>query len=93
MAVYAHPIEHIISNIFPVTLGLALLKAPMSTAWVVFTTTQLATLGDHSGLNLKFKKIILVAIMNFVGYHLPFLHSPQVRKFSKIQIIFKLIFF
>lgn len=58
MAVYAHPIEHIISNIFPVTLGLALLKAPMSTAWVVFTTTQLATLGDHSGLNLKFKKII-----------------------------------
>lgn len=53
MAVYAHPIEHIISNIFPVTLGLALLKAPMSTAWVVFTTTQLATLGDHSGLNFK----------------------------------------
>jgi fatty acid hydroxylase domain-containing protein 2 len=52
MAVYAHPIEHIISNIFPVTLGLVLLKAPMSTAWIIFTTTQFATLGDHSGEKL-----------------------------------------
>ena len=58
MAVYAHPIEHILSNIFPVTLGLTLLKAPMSTAWVIFTMTQFATLGDHSGLILKLKEFI-----------------------------------
>lgn len=61
MAVYAHPIEHIFSNIAPVTLGLIILKTPMSTAWVIFTITQIATLGDHS------------------GYHLPFLHSPEVN--------------
>lgn len=49
MAVYAHPIEHIFSNILPVALSLSILQAPMSTYWVIFTTTQISTLGDHSG--------------------------------------------
>ncbi|XP_070492844.1 fatty acid hydroxylase domain-containing protein 2-like [Chironomus tepperi] len=54
MAVYAHPIEHFFSNIFPVALGIALLNAPESTAWVIMTVTSISTLGDHSGYHLPF---------------------------------------
>lgn len=49
MAVYAHWIEHIFSNIFPVIVGMMILSAPMSTAWIIFATTSIGTLGDHSG--------------------------------------------
>lgn len=52
MATYAHPIEHIFSNIFPVALGIAVLNVPESTAWIFMTTTSVSTLFDHSGYHL-----------------------------------------
>lgn len=54
MATYAHPVEHFFSNIFPVTLGAALLNVPESTAWVFMTITSVSTLVDHSGYHLPF---------------------------------------
>jgi fatty acid hydroxylase domain-containing protein 2 len=54
LAIYAHPIEHVISNLTPVVLGSLLLRAPFSSSWMFFTFTQLNTLCDHSGYHLPF---------------------------------------
>lgn len=70
MATYAHPIEHFFSNIFPISLGIAILNAPESTAWVFFTVTTLSTLVDHSGYHLPF-------------FHSPQFHDWHHLKFNE----------
>jgi sterol desaturase/sphingolipid hydroxylase (fatty acid hydroxylase superfamily) len=42
------------SNLLPVTLCIAIMNAPMSTAWIFFTLTIVTTLGDHSGYHMPF---------------------------------------
>ncbi len=49
MAAYSHWIEHIVGNMFPVLFGIFILRAPMSTTWVIFAVILVVTLGDHSG--------------------------------------------
>mgnify|MGYP006359115455 CR=1 FL=1 len=49
MAIYAHPIEHIFSNLLPVVVTVAVLKAPLSTTWVIFAIAVISTLCYHSG--------------------------------------------
>ena len=53
-AIYAHPIEHIFSNIIPVYLGPLIVKMhPMTfCVWVALATYS--TLASHSGLHLPF---------------------------------------
>lgn len=50
MAIYAHPIEHIFSNLLPVVVTVAVLKAPLSTTWVIFAIAVISTLCYHSGI-------------------------------------------
>lgn len=54
MAIYAHPIEHIVANILPTVIPVSLLKLPISTSWIVISITTIGTLGDHSGYHLPF---------------------------------------
>ena len=53
-ALYAHPIEHIISNSLPVALPIIILNTPIATSWIIITTTLIGTLGDHSGYHVPF---------------------------------------
>ncbi|XP_018026937.1 fatty acid hydroxylase domain-containing protein 2 [Hyalella azteca] len=53
-AVYAHPMEHLFSNLMPPLLGPLLLGSHMSTMWLWFQLAQLSTLNAHSGYHLPF---------------------------------------
>ncbi|CRL03989.1 CLUMA_CG017108, isoform A [Clunio marinus] len=70
MAIYAHWIEHILSNISPVIISIIAVNAPLSTSWVYFTMTIVTTLGDHSGYHLPF-------------LHSPQFHDYHHLKFSE----------
>ncbi|KXJ72277.1 hypothetical protein RP20_CCG018435 [Aedes albopictus] len=53
-AVYAHPIEHIVSNMAPLYLGILVTKAHLITMWIWATIALLGTLHDHSGYHLPY---------------------------------------
>ncbi|XP_053698735.1 fatty acid hydroxylase domain-containing protein 2-like [Sabethes cyaneus] len=53
-AVYAHPVEHVISNMAPLYLGLWLSKAHLITAWIWVALSLVGTLHDHSGYHIPF---------------------------------------
>ncbi|KAF2352951.1 Fatty acid hydroxylase [Trinorchestia longiramus] len=53
-AVYAHPLEHLLSNLLPTLLGPLILGSHMSTMWLWFQLAQLSTLNAHSGYHLPF---------------------------------------
>lgn len=54
VAIYAHPIEHILSNIVPPFLGVLILNCHISTAWLWFGLAVAFTLSEHSGYHLPF---------------------------------------
>lgn len=53
-AIYAHPIEHVFSNLFPPFLGVFILGSHIATAWMWFALAILSTLNAHSGYHLPF---------------------------------------
>ncbi|XP_038104033.1 fatty acid hydroxylase domain-containing protein 2 [Culex quinquefasciatus] len=53
-AVYAHPIEHVFSNVLPLYLGVLLTEAHLVTVWIWATIALFGTLHDHSGYHLPF---------------------------------------
>lgn len=53
-AVYAHPIEHVFSNVLPLYLGVLITKAHLVTVWIWATFALVGTLHDHSGYHLPF---------------------------------------
>jgi methylsterol monooxygenase len=61
LAAYAHPIEHVVSNVMPFMMANLIVRYTLASNWVIYAVGIITTLGDHS------------------GYHLPFLHSPQVN--------------
>ena len=50
--VYAHPVEHVVSNLFPVALGPMLLKCHVVTAWMWYAYAVAYTVTTHSGYHL-----------------------------------------
>ncbi|KAB0793191.1 hypothetical protein PPYR_12811 [Photinus pyralis] len=52
--IYAHPIEHIFSNIVPVWLGVFIMGSHVATAYLWIGLALLATLHSHSGYHLPF---------------------------------------
>ncbi|GIY08489.1 fatty acid hydroxylase domain-containing protein 2 [Caerostris darwini] len=50
-AIYAHPIEHIFSNLLPPFLGPFLLGSHVVTYWLWFSIALLSTLNAHSGFH------------------------------------------
>ena len=49
---YAHPVEHIVSNLFPVAVGPMLLKCHVVTAWIWYIYAVGYTVTTHSGYHL-----------------------------------------
>lgn len=53
-AAYAHPIEHIFSNMLPIVIGLQLMRSHLFTWWLYITLATVETLTSHSGYHLPF---------------------------------------
>lgn len=53
-AVYAHPLEHIFSNIFPVASGAVILRSHYAVLLLWLTIVHITTITDHSGYHLPF---------------------------------------
>ncbi|XP_055612907.1 fatty acid hydroxylase domain-containing protein 2-like isoform X2 [Uranotaenia lowii] len=51
-AVYAHPVEHVVSNLVPIFVGILLTRCHVVTLWVWLTIALTGTLHDHSGYHL-----------------------------------------
>ncbi|XP_063063244.1 fatty acid hydroxylase domain-containing protein 2-like isoform X2 [Engraulis encrasicolus] len=56
VSVYAHPIEHVVSNLLPVVMGPVLLRSHLSTTVLWYTLVLIITTIDHSGYHLPFLK-------------------------------------
>jgi len=54
VSTYAHPVEHIISNLLPIALGPLLMGSHPATMWLWFSIAILSTLNSHSGYHLPF---------------------------------------
>lgn len=54
IAVYSHPVEHIISNVMPVFLGPLLMGSHIATFWIWIMIAQASTLNSHCGYHLPF---------------------------------------
>ncbi|KAL8587616.1 hypothetical protein ACOMHN_045305 [Nucella lapillus] len=53
-SIYAHPIEHVLSNIVPPALGPILLGCHMATAWMWFAAAIMSTTVSHCGYHFPF---------------------------------------
>ncbi|CAG0895066.1 unnamed protein product [Cyprideis torosa] len=53
-AIYCHPIEHVLSNLFPPFIGVILVGPHLATVWLWFTLATLNTLNAHCGYHFPF---------------------------------------
>jgi fatty acid hydroxylase domain-containing protein 2 len=53
-AAYAHPIEHVFSNIIPVIVGPLVMGSHLITTWIWILWVTSETLTAHSGYHLPF---------------------------------------
>lgn len=51
-AYYNHPLDHLIGNILPATVGASLTNAHFFTTWIWLTWATVRTLSDHSGYHI-----------------------------------------
>ncbi|KAK3099658.1 hypothetical protein FSP39_007604, partial [Pinctada imbricata] len=49
ISLYAHPVEHLVSNLIPPALGPILMGSHLATAWLWFALALLSTTVSHSG--------------------------------------------
>jgi len=54
VGVYAHPLEHVISNLLPPVLGPILMGSHVTTAWLWFSMALISTSISHSGYHFPF---------------------------------------
>jgi len=54
VGIYAHPVEHVLSNLLPVMLGPTLMGSHVATYWVWVVVAQSSTLNSHCGYHLPF---------------------------------------
>lgn len=52
VSIYAHPVEHIVSNLLPVALGPIITGSHLATAWLWFAVALMSTTVSHSGYHL-----------------------------------------
>ena len=63
-SLYAHPLEHALSNLLPVALGPLLLGSHLVTAWAWYALSLTSTVNAHSGYHLP-----LLPSPEFHDYH------------------------
>lgn len=54
VSIYCHPVEHIMSNMFPTLIGPLVMNSHVSTTWLWLGITLTTTLIDHSGYHIPF---------------------------------------
>lgn len=54
ICIYAHPIEHAISNVLPIMLGPIIMKSHLATAWMWFFVALVSTTIAHCGYHFPF---------------------------------------
>lgn len=54
IALYSHPLEHLVVNLGSVFMGIVLTGCHIATAWLWVGLLLVATLGDHSGYHMPF---------------------------------------
>ena len=52
VAIYAHPLEHAVSNLGPIILGPLIMGSHIATAWMWFCLALMTTINTHSGYHL-----------------------------------------
>lgn len=52
VSIYAHPLEHVLSNLLPVALGPVFMGSHLATAWLWFSLALMSTTVAHSGYHL-----------------------------------------
>ena len=68
-AIYAHPIEHIMSNLLPAAIGPIICGSHVATNWLWHTLVITNTLNSHSGK--LFSKIPNYASSSSINFYLP----------------------
>ena len=53
-SVYSHPLEHVLSNLFPIWLGPMLMGSHIAVVWLWYTVAILSTTVSHSGYHFPF---------------------------------------
>ena len=54
VALYCHPFEFLIANMWTTTVGFMIMNSHIATIWTWFTIILIQTLVDHSGYHLPF---------------------------------------
>ena len=54
VSVYAHPLEHLVSNSLPLIIGPIIVKAHLSLTWFWYFIAILNTVNSHSGYHMPF---------------------------------------
>ena len=54
VSVYAHPLEHIVSNSLPLIIGPIIVKSHLSLTWFWYFVAILNTVNSHSGYHMPF---------------------------------------
>ncbi|XP_017137990.1 fatty acid hydroxylase domain-containing protein 2 [Drosophila miranda] len=49
ITLYAHPVEHVLANLLPVALSIALLGTHVALAWMIFALAIINSMSDHTG--------------------------------------------
>ena len=56
-ALYAHPLEHVVSNMLPIALGPLLMGSHLVTIWTWYCAAIVSTVISHSGKCIFYKKL------------------------------------
>jgi len=54
IGIYCHPLEHVLSNLFPVVFGPILMGSHLATTWLFFAIALFSTTVAHSGYHFPF---------------------------------------
>ena len=54
VSIYAHPLEHLVSNLLPLIIGPIVVKAHLSLTWFWYCLAILNTVNAHSGYHMPF---------------------------------------
>ncbi|XP_034671875.1 fatty acid hydroxylase domain-containing protein 2 [Drosophila subobscura] len=65
ITLYAHPVEHVVANLLPVALSIALLGTHVALAWLIFALAIVNSMSDHAGYSFPWSG----ASVRFHDYH------------------------
>ncbi|KAH8409018.1 hypothetical protein KR009_005321 [Drosophila setifemur] len=65
ITLYAHPVEHVVANLMPVAMSIAILGTHVALAWVIFALAIVNSMSDHTGYSFPWS----AGSVRFHDYH------------------------